>query len=128
VSKTDYFIQNLYVLSVKEPKDFVHLLDNVPHDWLFLQCKAVVVLSFPFISSLHDVFTCQFFNMFISSRCIMGELEQQLLGLRLQYLSLYLSVSLMLYFQLIFGCNVASSICVVSNYNCALLWGPAILG
>ncbi|KAK8555564.1 hypothetical protein V6N13_046092 [Hibiscus sabdariffa] len=25
-----------------EPKDFVYLLDNVPHDWLFLQCKAVV--------------------------------------------------------------------------------------
>ncbi|KAG0489943.1 hypothetical protein HPP92_006806 [Vanilla planifolia] len=25
-----------------EPKEFVYLLDNVPHDWLFLQCKAVV--------------------------------------------------------------------------------------
>ncbi|XP_044502306.1 sterol 3-beta-glucosyltransferase UGT80A2-like isoform X1 [Mangifera indica] len=25
-----------------EPKDFVYLLDNCPHDWLFLQCKAVV--------------------------------------------------------------------------------------
>ncbi|KAK9673393.1 hypothetical protein RND81_12G164900 [Saponaria officinalis] len=25
-----------------EPKDFVYLLDNVPHDWLFLQCAAVV--------------------------------------------------------------------------------------
>ncbi|XP_020094630.1 sterol 3-beta-glucosyltransferase UGT80A2-like isoform X1 [Ananas comosus] len=25
-----------------EPEDFVYLLDNVPHDWLFLQCKAVV--------------------------------------------------------------------------------------
>ncbi|KAJ3678573.1 hypothetical protein LUZ60_002376 [Juncus effusus] len=28
--------------NLKEPKDFVYLLDNVPHDWLFLQCKAVV--------------------------------------------------------------------------------------
>ncbi|KAG0488251.1 hypothetical protein HPP92_007062 [Vanilla planifolia] len=27
---------------VPEPKEFVYLLDNVPHDWLFLQCKAVV--------------------------------------------------------------------------------------
>ncbi|CAK7340099.1 unnamed protein product [Dovyalis caffra] len=27
---------------VKEPKDFVYLLDNCPHDWLFLRCKAVV--------------------------------------------------------------------------------------
>ncbi|KAG6592862.1 Sterol 3-beta-glucosyltransferase UGT80A2, partial [Cucurbita argyrosperma subsp. sororia] len=25
-----------------EPKDFVYLLDNCPHDWLFLKCKAVV--------------------------------------------------------------------------------------
>ncbi|PKA52784.1 Sterol 3-beta-glucosyltransferase UGT80A2 [Apostasia shenzhenica] len=28
--------------NLDEPKDFVYLLDNVPHDWLFLQCKAVV--------------------------------------------------------------------------------------
>ncbi|WCJ26755.1 Sterol 3-beta-glucosyltransferase UGT80A2 [Euphorbia peplus] len=25
-----------------EPKDFVYLLDNCPHDWLFSKCKAVV--------------------------------------------------------------------------------------
>ncbi|XP_060185327.1 sterol 3-beta-glucosyltransferase UGT80A2-like isoform X3 [Lycium barbarum] len=28
--------------SLKQPKDFVYLLDNCPHDWLFLQCAAVV--------------------------------------------------------------------------------------
>ncbi|KAF3335223.1 sterol 3-beta-glucosyltransferase UGT80A2 isoform X2 [Carex littledalei] len=28
--------------NLKEPRDSVYLLDNVPHDWLFLQCKAVV--------------------------------------------------------------------------------------
>ncbi|KAK8573323.1 hypothetical protein V6N13_100125 [Hibiscus sabdariffa] len=28
--------------NLAEHKDFVYLLDNVPHDWLFLQCKAVV--------------------------------------------------------------------------------------
>ncbi|XP_021857479.2 sterol 3-beta-glucosyltransferase UGT80A2 [Spinacia oleracea] len=28
--------------NLAEPKDFVYLLDNVPHDWLFLQCAAVV--------------------------------------------------------------------------------------
>ncbi|XP_017626236.1 sterol 3-beta-glucosyltransferase UGT80A2-like [Gossypium arboreum] len=28
--------------SLAEPKDSVYLLDNVPHDWLFLQCMAVV--------------------------------------------------------------------------------------
>ncbi|KAG8064156.1 hypothetical protein GUJ93_ZPchr0004g39790 [Zizania palustris] len=28
--------------TLTEPKDFVYLLDNCPHDWLFLQCKAVV--------------------------------------------------------------------------------------
>lgn len=28
--------------NLKEPKDFVYLLDNCPHDWLFLQCSAVV--------------------------------------------------------------------------------------
>ncbi|KAM1791678.1 hypothetical protein ACFX12_035616 [Malus domestica] len=28
-----------------EPKDFIYLLDNCPHDWLFLQCKAVVRLN-----------------------------------------------------------------------------------
>ncbi|KAG6571572.1 Sterol 3-beta-glucosyltransferase UGT80A2, partial [Cucurbita argyrosperma subsp. sororia] len=28
--------------NLEEPKDFVYLLDNCPHDWLFLQCKAVV--------------------------------------------------------------------------------------
>ncbi|XP_062225141.1 sterol 3-beta-glucosyltransferase UGT80A2-like isoform X2 [Phragmites australis] len=28
--------------TLAEPKDFVYLLDNCPHDWLFLQCKAVV--------------------------------------------------------------------------------------
>ncbi|CAN6209965.1 unnamed protein product [Urochloa humidicola] len=28
--------------NLEEPKEFVYVLDNVPHDWLFLQCKAVV--------------------------------------------------------------------------------------
>ncbi|XP_014751613.1 sterol 3-beta-glucosyltransferase UGT80A2 isoform X2 [Brachypodium distachyon] len=28
--------------TLAEPKDFVYVLDNCPHDWLFLQCKAVV--------------------------------------------------------------------------------------
>ncbi|KAF9669718.1 hypothetical protein SADUNF_Sadunf14G0136300 [Salix dunnii] len=28
--------------NLAEPKDFVYPLDNCPHDWLFLQCKAVV--------------------------------------------------------------------------------------
>ncbi|XP_039138503.1 LOW QUALITY PROTEIN: sterol 3-beta-glucosyltransferase UGT80A2-like [Dioscorea cayenensis subsp. rotundata] len=28
--------------NLAEPKEFVYQLDNVPHDWLFLQCKAVV--------------------------------------------------------------------------------------
>ncbi|KAG5586859.1 hypothetical protein H5410_047293 [Solanum commersonii] len=30
--------------NLAEPKDFVYLLDNCPHDWLFLQCSAVVSL------------------------------------------------------------------------------------
>uniref|UniRef100_A0A0D9VME8 sterol 3beta-glucosyltransferase n=2 Tax=Leersia perrieri TaxID=77586 RepID=A0A0D9VME8_9ORYZ len=28
--------------TLAEPKDSIYLLDNCPHDWLFLQCKAVV--------------------------------------------------------------------------------------
>jgi hypothetical protein len=45
---------------VAEPKDFVYLLDNCPHDWLFLQCKAVVShslkrLSFSILSDLYNV-------------------------------------------------------------------------
>ncbi|XP_077252588.1 UDP-Glycosyltransferase superfamily protein isoform X2 [Tasmannia lanceolata] len=28
--------------NLAEPKDFVYLLDNCPHDWLFLHCMAVV--------------------------------------------------------------------------------------
>ncbi|KAL9266463.1 Sterol 3-beta-glucosyltransferase UGT80A2-like protein [Drosera capensis] len=28
--------------NLAEPQDFVYLLDNCPHDWLFLQCAAVV--------------------------------------------------------------------------------------
>ncbi|XP_028773067.1 sterol 3-beta-glucosyltransferase UGT80A2 [Neltuma alba] len=28
--------------NLSEPKDSIYLLDNVPHDWLFLRCKAVV--------------------------------------------------------------------------------------
>ncbi|KAK4781638.1 hypothetical protein SAY86_015740 [Trapa natans] len=28
--------------NLAEPKEFIYLLDNIPHDWLFLQCKAVV--------------------------------------------------------------------------------------
>ncbi|XP_038992589.1 sterol 3-beta-glucosyltransferase UGT80A2-like isoform X2 [Hibiscus syriacus] len=28
--------------NLAEPPDFVYLLDNCPHDWLFLQCSAVV--------------------------------------------------------------------------------------
>ncbi|CAM8897203.1 unnamed protein product [Rhodiola kirilowii] len=28
--------------NLAEPKDFVYTLDNCPHDWLFLQCSAVV--------------------------------------------------------------------------------------
>lgn len=43
---------------VEEPTDFVYLLDNVPHDWLFLQCKAVVsfisFLGIDYIDSLYN--------------------------------------------------------------------------
>lgn len=28
--------------NLAEPKDFIYSLDNIPHDWLFLQCAAVV--------------------------------------------------------------------------------------
>ncbi|KAF0909448.1 hypothetical protein E2562_036315, partial [Oryza meyeriana var. granulata] len=28
--------------NLKEPKESVYVIDNIPHDWLFLQCKAVV--------------------------------------------------------------------------------------
>ncbi|KAJ9543476.1 hypothetical protein OSB04_023183 [Centaurea solstitialis] len=28
--------------NLTEPKDFIYSLDNIPHDWLFLQCSAVV--------------------------------------------------------------------------------------
>ncbi|KAI3506906.1 hypothetical protein L1887_21537 [Cichorium endivia] len=28
--------------NLKEPKDFIYSLDNIPHDWLFLQCASVV--------------------------------------------------------------------------------------
>ncbi|KAE9603352.1 hypothetical protein Lal_00008203 [Lupinus albus] len=28
--------------NLAEPKDSIYLLDNIPHDWLFLRCKAVV--------------------------------------------------------------------------------------
>ncbi|KAL5562065.1 hypothetical protein UlMin_031812 [Ulmus minor] len=28
--------------NLAEPKHSIYLLDNIPHDWLFLQCKAVV--------------------------------------------------------------------------------------
>ncbi|XP_024981104.1 sterol 3-beta-glucosyltransferase UGT80A2 isoform X2 [Cynara cardunculus var. scolymus] len=28
--------------NLAEPKDFVYSLDNIPHDWLFLQCASVV--------------------------------------------------------------------------------------
>ncbi len=30
---------------VAKPKESMYLLDNCPHDWLFLQCKAVVRLK-----------------------------------------------------------------------------------
>ena len=39
-------------LAVEEPKDFVYLLDNCPHDWLFLQCKAVVSHCFKLLGDL----------------------------------------------------------------------------
>lgn len=29
-----------------EEKEFVYLLDNCPHDWLFLQCASVVSFAF----------------------------------------------------------------------------------
>ncbi|CAI9277919.1 unnamed protein product [Lactuca saligna] len=35
-------IYKLFVSYVTEPKDFVYSLDNIPHDWLFLQCASVV--------------------------------------------------------------------------------------
>ncbi|CAN1131264.1 Sterol 3-beta-glucosyltransferase UGT80A2 [Linum perenne] len=28
--------------NLAEPKDFIYLVDNIPHDWLFLQCRALV--------------------------------------------------------------------------------------
>ncbi|KAL7585270.1 hypothetical protein Lser_V15G41913 [Lactuca serriola] len=28
--------------NLTEPKDFIYSLDNIPHDWLFLQCASVV--------------------------------------------------------------------------------------
>ena len=34
-----------------EPKESIYLLDNIPHDWLFLRCKAVVRSSSSILSS-----------------------------------------------------------------------------
>ncbi|XP_044499884.1 sterol 3-beta-glucosyltransferase UGT80A2-like isoform X3 [Mangifera indica] len=31
--------------NLTEPKEFVYLLDNCPHDWLFLQCSAVILYA-----------------------------------------------------------------------------------
>ncbi|KAJ0052744.1 hypothetical protein Pint_01591 [Pistacia integerrima] len=39
--------------NLAEPKDSVYLLDNCPHDWLFLQCKAVVSLYPEAASCVH---------------------------------------------------------------------------
>ncbi|RVW30340.1 Sterol 3-beta-glucosyltransferase UGT80A2 [Vitis vinifera] len=32
--------------NLAQPKESIYLLDNCPHDWLFLQCKAVVRLDY----------------------------------------------------------------------------------
>lgn len=31
-----------FLCPVAEPKEFVYVLDNCPHDWLFPRCMAVV--------------------------------------------------------------------------------------
>lgn len=37
-----YYLNLLTISSVEEPKEFIYLLDNCPHDWLFFHCMAVV--------------------------------------------------------------------------------------
>lgn len=41
----EFFFLFSFCMSVAEPKDFVYLLDNCPHDWLFSRCMAVVELN-----------------------------------------------------------------------------------
>lgn len=44
ISLCKSYSAQIFLLPVADPKDFIYSLDNVPHDWLFLQCKAVVRL------------------------------------------------------------------------------------
>lgn len=41
----EWVVCNNFLSPVAESKDFVYLLDNVPHDWLFVRCAAVVQTS-----------------------------------------------------------------------------------
>lgn len=62
-------------IAMKEPKDFVYLLDNVPHDWLFLNCEAVV-------SAIHQKLTMEnglvlwiaFYNLCYESSLVLSKL------------------------------------------------------
>lgn len=38
----DSWKQYGFLCLVAEPKEFVYVLDNCPHDWLFPRCMAVV--------------------------------------------------------------------------------------
>lgn len=60
-----------FFFSVAEPKDFVYSLDNVPHDWLFLQCKAVVSLRF----NAYGICYCYFWLLY-EARSFMTFIEE----------------------------------------------------
>lgn len=49
--------------AVAEPTEYVYLLDNCPHDWLFARCSAVVKLEF---------LSCEV-NLFGKSLCLIAE-------------------------------------------------------
>lgn len=76
--------------SVAEPKDFIYLLDNCPHDWLFSRCAAVVShLLSPRYSGfaklmLDTIPRSDSAFCYIFPRFIMEVLEQQLLVLKQQ--------------------------------------------
>lgn len=55
--------------AVAEPKEYVYLLDNCPHDWLFARCSAVVKLKF---------LSCEV-NLLSKSFCLIAEQQTMII-------------------------------------------------
>lgn len=113
--------------SVAEMKDFVYLLDNCPHDWLFTQCAAVVsclLFDYSSGSSFLAIWICGFLRLL---KVHHGGAGTTAAGLKAAVIAFFITLRLLCISVIILS-HMLPYCLVVPNNSYTILRRPTVLG